>query len=426
MPGVRSEAASEPPAPPSPPAAPKRAFEERFGASWTVWIGGIALVFGGIFLVRYSIESGLLTPLARVLCGAALALALIGAGEWTRRGAGGIAANTAGRAYIPGVLTLAGITTAFASVFAAHALYDLIGPATAFVLLGSVALLTLAASVLHGPAVASFGLIACYVVPFLVTSDEPAVLPLAFYGLFVTLATYGVARIRRWRWLAIAGAGGAVFWAHVLAFASGPADAGNLALYDLAVLGIAAFIFVVSLHPRDASDARATPDWLAAGVLAAHALPVLYLLQIDSFGTLSVATLVIACAALLVIASEWPAAAGAALGQRRSARSPISPGTCRCLPTSWPTTSPETRACSTPCRTRRRTASCASARASRRCLPPPAFSVPCVRPAAGRWPPPAPPRRLSSSPSPICARTYSSWKRCSVPWRWPWRRASPR
>lgn len=316
-PGAPAAETPPPPPPSSSPPPPERSFEERFGASWTVWIGGIALTLGGIFLVRYSIEAGLLTPLARVTGGALMALALIGAGEWTRRG-GALGNNAIGdavaeKAYIPGVLTLAGITTAFASVFAAHALYDLIGPATAFVMLGSVALLTMAASVLHGPTVASYGLVACYGVPFLVSSNEPAVLPLALYGLFVTLATYGVARIRLWSWLAIAGACGAVFWAHVLAFASGPADVGILALYDLATLALAAFIFVISLYPRDVRATVKIPDWLAAGVIAAHALPVFYLLQIDDFGALSVITLVVVVVALLVIASEWPAAAGTAL-----------------------------------------------------------------------------------------------------------------
>lgn len=299
---------------PPAPAPATRSFEERFGASWTVWIGGIALVLGGIFLVRYSIEAGLLTPLARVLAGAVLALALIGAGEFARRKSALLGEALAGRAYIPGVLTLAGTTTAFASVFAAHALYALIGPAAAFVLLGAVALLTLAASVLHGPGVAGYGLLACYVVPFLVSSEEPAVLPLALYGLFVTIATYGVARIRRWRWLAIAGAAGAVFWAHVLAFAANAADAGILAAYDLATLTLAALIFAASLYPRDPEAGDARPDWLAAAVLTLHALPVFYLLQIDDFGTTSTVTLIIAVAGLLVVASEWPAAAGAALG----------------------------------------------------------------------------------------------------------------
>src|SRR3954453_10276631 len=68
-----AEAADAPPAaePPQPsrPAA-KPGFEETLGTRWTVWVGGVALALGGVFLVRYSIEQGLLGPGARVAAGA--------------------------------------------------------------------------------------------------------------------------------------------------------------------------------------------------------------------------------------------------------------------------------------------------------------------------------------------------------------------
>ena len=56
-----------PRADPAPAAAPpSREFEEQLGTRWAVWIGGLALALGGVFLVRYSIEQGLLGPGARV------------------------------------------------------------------------------------------------------------------------------------------------------------------------------------------------------------------------------------------------------------------------------------------------------------------------------------------------------------------------
>jgi uncharacterized membrane protein len=57
-------------------------FEERLGTRWAVWVGGLALALGGIFLVRYSVEQGLLGPPVQVTLGALLALALVAAGEW--------------------------------------------------------------------------------------------------------------------------------------------------------------------------------------------------------------------------------------------------------------------------------------------------------------------------------------------------------
>ena len=34
------------------PAKPKESFESRIGARWAVWVGGIALALGGIFMVK--------------------------------------------------------------------------------------------------------------------------------------------------------------------------------------------------------------------------------------------------------------------------------------------------------------------------------------------------------------------------------------
>src|SRR4051812_18453862 len=42
-----SDAPQASPPPPPEPAAPSKSFEERFGASWVVWIGGLALALGG-------------------------------------------------------------------------------------------------------------------------------------------------------------------------------------------------------------------------------------------------------------------------------------------------------------------------------------------------------------------------------------------
>src|SRR5215813_2218910 len=110
--------------------------EEQFGTRWVVWVGGVALALGGLFLVRYSIEQGLIGPSVRVALGGLLAVALVGGGEWLRRQESrtGIAGLPA--AHIPSILTAAGTTVAYATIFAAYALYEFIGPPIAFVLLG--------------------------------------------------------------------------------------------------------------------------------------------------------------------------------------------------------------------------------------------------------------------------------------------------
>ena len=149
-----ASAASSPVAPPPPPtapagpAAPSMSLEERLGTQWAVWVGGLALALGGIFLVRYSIEQGLLGPGVRVTLGALLAAALVGAGEWARRSERLAGISGLPTAHIPSILTAAGTTVAYADVYAAHALYGFLAPGSAFVLLGLVALATLAAALL--------------------------------------------------------------------------------------------------------------------------------------------------------------------------------------------------------------------------------------------------------------------------------------
>jgi len=196
--------------PPVPEAAP--GFEERLGTRWVVWIGGLALALGGFFMVRYSIEAGLLGPGVRVFLGGLFAAALLGAGEWTRRKESISSIAALPIANIPAILTAAGTAVAFATIYAAYALYDFLVPATAFVLLGIVAMGTLAAALLHGPALAGLGVVGAFVTPILVSSGKPDYWALYIYLAVVTAASFGLARSRLWRWLAVTTIAFAVLW----------------------------------------------------------------------------------------------------------------------------------------------------------------------------------------------------------------------
>jgi uncharacterized membrane protein len=153
--------------------------------------------------VRYTVEQGLLGPGVRIFLAALFAAVLIAAGEWTRRNeiAAGIAAVPA--QHIPSILTAAGTVAAYATVYAAYALYGFLSPGAAFILLGLVALATLAAALLHGPALAGLGLAGAFVTPLLVATEEPSYWALYAYLFVVTGAAFALARMRLWRWLAI-------------------------------------------------------------------------------------------------------------------------------------------------------------------------------------------------------------------------------
>ncbi len=104
------------------------------------------------------------------------------------------------------MLTAAGTTVAYAVIYAAFALYNFLSPGAAFLLLGVVALATLAAALLHGPALAGLGLVGAFVTPALIGSTQPNYWALYLYLTVVTGAAFMLARVRMWRWLAITAA----------------------------------------------------------------------------------------------------------------------------------------------------------------------------------------------------------------------------
>lgn len=192
------------PAPPPPPAPPTNVggFEESIGSRWAVWVGAIALGLGGIFLVRYSIEQGLVGPGMRIALGLLFSLALLAGGEWLRRSDKGL--PTLPLADIPSALTGAGSVAAFGTIYAAHALYDFIGPAFTFVALGAVGLGTLVLAGLHGPLLGAIGLVAAFAAPFLVAAKDPNPYVFPIYAAIITAACFALAWIRNWDWLRLA------------------------------------------------------------------------------------------------------------------------------------------------------------------------------------------------------------------------------
>ncbi len=178
--------------------APKESFESLLGARWAVWAGGLALALGGIFLIKYSIESGLLSPAVRLSLAAIFGLGLGLAGEAIRRRAVPGIATTYSNAMIPGVLTAAGALTLFGVIYAAYGIYDYISPTTAFILLGLVAFATIGLSLLHGQALAGLGLLGSMLTPALIATETPDVWALFIFLTISWLATAAAARRQRW------------------------------------------------------------------------------------------------------------------------------------------------------------------------------------------------------------------------------------
>lgn len=223
--------------------------EIQLGTRWAVWVGGLALAFGGLFLVRYSIEAGYFGPAMRTAFAALFGLILALAGEFTRRRQRDESA-TFGNAHIPAILTAASAFTLFATVWSAHVLYDFIGTGPAFALLGLVAIATITASLLHGPALAGLGLLGAYAAPLLVNSTEPNPTALMSYVSIVLVASMLIAALHRWRFLALGAVAGAGIWSLVqLVLMSNPGSISVL-MCQLVALFSLAFIWLRKPHDR--------------------------------------------------------------------------------------------------------------------------------------------------------------------------------
>lgn len=190
---------------------PRLNFETLIGGRLPIWIGGVALVLAGFFLVRYSIEQGLLGPAARTGIAALFGLALIAASEVVRR-----LPATRGDARLGQALAGAGIASLYGTLYMAAALYHLIAPLPAF---GAVVLVTIAAMALslrHGPPTAIMALLGGFLAPLVAGFEAAGIGPLLVYlGLFVA-ALSGLAVRRRWGWLAFAASVAGLAWAQFL------------------------------------------------------------------------------------------------------------------------------------------------------------------------------------------------------------------
>lgn len=197
----------------SAPKPKERGFVDELGARWSVWVGGLALGLGAIFLLRYSIEAGVFSPGLRVALAVVLGLASLAAGEWLRRSDPAERSEALQHAYIPGVLTAVGILALFGSVYASYALYGFIGPTVAFGLMGILSLGALALGLRQGPALSGLGLAGSLLTPWLVSSAEPSYVDLYTYLFIVSAGALLLARYRGWTWLSCASVAGGIGWA---------------------------------------------------------------------------------------------------------------------------------------------------------------------------------------------------------------------
>ncbi len=278
------------------PVLPRRDVEQALASRWFVWIGGVAIAIGGLLFVKYAYDNELISPALQIVLGLLLGAVLIAAGEFLRR------KSAAEASYVPAALSAAGLVTAFGSIFAAYALYELIAPMLAFGGLALVAIGALALSRLQGPLIAALGLIGSYVIPVLIPSNNPEAWNFFPYLLVILVASFIVLRGRNWWWLAYAAIAGSVAWA-LLWLWDGPfVPSHTLAIGLFAhALGLVAF-FGLSRNPAPATQQFS----IGLTGLGAEALVLAALVEKTNHGGLSLLLFFAGMAVAVAIAWRRP------------------------------------------------------------------------------------------------------------------------
>lgn len=244
----------------------KGGFELNVGARLPVWIGAISLIFAAFFMVKYSIEHGLISDAMRVMLGGVFGVALVAGGRFVAN-----RPNMANSTRIAQGLVGAGLVSLYVSLYAATNLYHLIGEGTGFIGMAAVTAAAVVLSLRHGQPIAAFGMIGGLLTPALVASEQPDAIVLFSY-LFVLFAGLLTIMARKGWWiLALIALAGIYIWTmtwFVLAFI-----APDALVLELFIIGIVCVVFAVTGRSTAQDETKETGVFTP--LLPQHALNML-------------------------------------------------------------------------------------------------------------------------------------------------------
>lgn len=167
--------------------------------NWFYMIAATSLALSGVFLIQYGVESGLLSPLVRIIAALVLGALLLGYAESLRRRGGDADGDLF--AYLPSTLAAGGVVTLFAAIWGAYGLYGFLSPIVALVLLGVVGLLTIGLGWFYGPLLAAIGIAGAMASPFLIGGESDVAFVLYYYFALVTVSGLAIDALKKWAWL---------------------------------------------------------------------------------------------------------------------------------------------------------------------------------------------------------------------------------
>lgn len=138
--------------------------EKNLGSKLFVWLGGLAMVFAGFFLIKYSIERGLFTPQMRIVSAAIFAFALVTCAMCTKAFLKNLK--------IASVLMGAGYAIFYADCYAASGIYKLVHPLTSLALMSATSVALLFAAKAYNKSLYIFAAIGIFLAPIALPSNQ--------------------------------------------------------------------------------------------------------------------------------------------------------------------------------------------------------------------------------------------------------------
>ncbi len=204
-PAAQAQAAAQPP--PVPPAkarpAKPREWEQILGGNWLARIGVVALIIGAAFFLQFAFANNWLGPLARVILGIVVGLAMVGGGYYWRTKYPTLAQ----------AITGGGIALLYLSIFASFAIFQLMPFYPAVLLLLLVSAGSAALALRHNSmALAIIGILGAFIAPYILGAFGPGVpgdrqtgtaIQLLVYVWVVDLGVIALSTFRNWRWFTL-------------------------------------------------------------------------------------------------------------------------------------------------------------------------------------------------------------------------------
>lgn len=229
----------------SPDTAEAPVNSEKSNGDWfgkvAIWIGGIALLMAGFFLIRFSLESGLLTPTVRLILSSIFGAVLCASGTFFSG-----RFNLHGNERVGQALSGAGVGTLYFAAYAAVHLHGLVGPAAGFAWMAAITVLAVGLSLRNGAPIALLGLSGGFLTPYLMAGESADTRLLLTYLFFLYVGSMVLCSRRNWPALSLFSLVACYLWSIlvIIQIAGGQSIPSlHVALF---ILGLAA----VNLIPR--------------------------------------------------------------------------------------------------------------------------------------------------------------------------------